>query len=101
MLIQQYKIDCDATAVMLGAFVYHSNDEDVAIGFISATDNQSFIEVTLFDKMDEKDFPENIWDTRSEVVLDDVMDDVFPEMNERTQELWREAIIESSSTSIN
>jgi len=100
MKVQQYKVapkDCSFALAEIGQFVLHDKDSDVAIGFIADTDNESFIEVFLFDQEDSVNLPDTIWDIVEESDFGVVFAAIEPNMSDEVRDAWEEALVESSA----
>lgn len=103
MKIQQYTIRAngrDFSMARVGQFVFQNDSSDIAIGFISETDSDSYIGVTLFDPIDKKELPPDMEDMVQDVDWSEVFHGIADTMEESVRAGWEQAIDESSQITL-
>lgn len=93
MLAQQYKLPMTKEALVeahvLG-FVFTGNESNSVIGFVSATDNETFIEFTLFNprELEDKVIDAGAYDIKSEVDYKPLFSDLMDSADRDTWLAW-------------
>lgn len=91
MQVQQYKLLCnDVSGALPGQSVYLSNVSNMVIGFISATDSETYIEITLFDPVSSDNLPLTIYNTVSSVDYTSALSEILETAPAEIVDMWRE-----------
>jgi len=103
MKVQQYTMRSngkDFTPAKIGQFVFQDASSDIAIGFISDTDAETFIEVTLFDPIEQEALPIDMERPYAVVDWSEVFHGIADLMEEEVRAGWEQAIDESSQITL-
>lgn len=91
MNVQQYRIYADdLDESRHGQFVFADDESNEIVGFISDTDSDTYIDITLFGPIDSRELPEDIENVMSRVDWQEVFADTIPLMPDEVYAAWKE-----------
>jgi hypothetical protein len=96
MKVQQYRIESKGEGdyfahARVGQMVHAGDGTQMIVGFVSRTNELTYIEITLFDPVFRKMLPENIIPLEEKVDWHEVFDRVALEMSDTMKQKWAEA----------
>ena len=99
MDIQQYKVSCEeAEHAVIGAFVFFNEDSNTVCGFVSDTDQDTWLEITLFDPTPASELPPDIFSTNAEVDWTQVFEDISDAIPDKVKQMWTDALSNTPTT---
>jgi hypothetical protein len=89
MKVQQYKLLFNVTdEIQLPGFVFSSDDTALLVGFVSNTDHETYIEITLFEQTEKDNLPISVYDCRESVDFKPIFDQLMDVADETVQSAW-------------
>lgn len=93
MKIQQYKTMCSTISknALLG-FVFAYDDTELLAGFVSATDFNTYVEITLFNPVERDCISKPVWDCKEQVEFEPIFSRLMDDADETVQAAWNKVI---------